>query len=164
MRIPVGVVVERHKARSPWIEHVWRPVAVLAGRPDAAPWTRLAVAEETATFYAGGADIELYRTDTTYYRDNLASGAAALWVVLRPTQTEPPYEVLAVTANPAEGEALTEPGTDLVETVPMPGLIGEAIAAFVAEHHVEQVFFKRKRDRADPQALARRGVIREDEE
>jgi Protein of unknown function (DUF3305) len=164
MRIPVGVVVERCKARSPWIEHVWRPVAVLAGRPDAAPWTPLAVAEESATFYAGGADIELYRSDTTYYRDNLASGAAALWVVLRPTGTEPPYQVLAVTANPAEGEGLTEPGTDLVETVPMPDLIREAVAAFVAEHHVEQVFFKRKRDRADPQALARRGVIREDEE
>ena len=54
MRIPVGVVVERHKARSPWIEHVWRPVAVLAGRPDAAPWTPLAVAEESATFYEIG--------------------------------------------------------------------------------------------------------------
>ena len=57
-----------------------------------------------------------------------------------------------------------KPGTDLVETVPMPDLIREAVAAFVAEHHVEQVFIKRKRDRADPQALARRGVIREDEE
>ena len=43
-----------------------------------------------------------------------------------PTGTEPPYQVLAVTANPAEGEGLTEPGTDLVETVPMPDLIREA--------------------------------------
>jgi len=30
------------------------------------------------------------------------------------------------------------------------------IDAFVAEHHVEQPFYKRKRDRADPEALARR--------
>ena len=46
----------------------------------------------------------------------------------------------------------------------MPDPVRETVAAFVAEHHVEQVFFKRKRDRADPQALARRGVIREDDE
>lgn len=164
MRIPVGVIVERRKAKSPWIEQVWRPVSVLTGEPDAAAWTELARSEEGATFYAGRADIELYRSDTTYYRDNLNTAAPALWVVLRPTGAEPPYDVMTVTANPAEGEAMTEPGTDLVETVTMPEPIRAAVAAFVAEHHVEQVFFKRKRDRADPQALARRGPIREEDE
>ena len=164
VRIPVGVVVERHKAQSPWIEHVWRPVAVLAGEPETAPWTVLAADEETTTFYAGSAGVDLYQSETTYYRDNLRSEAPLLWVVLRPRDSEPPYDVFTVTANPAEGEAFTEPATDLVETVPMPDPVRETVAAFVAEHHVEQVFFKRKRDRADPQALARRGVIREDDE
>jgi hypothetical protein len=51
-----------------------------------------------------------------------------------------------VTANLAEG-ALTEPATDLVDTVPMPDPIREAVAAFVAEHHVEQVFVKQTRPR-----------------
>lgn len=162
-RIPVGVVVERRKAKSPWIDQVWRPAAVLTGQPDTAPWTPLIVEDESATFYAGTSDVELHRSDTAHYRDNLATGMPALWVALRPTGIEPPYEILAVTANPAEGEALTEPGTDLVEPVPMPELIREAVAAFVAEHHVEQVFFKRKRDRAHPQALARGGIIGEDE-
>ena len=41
LRIPVGVVVERRKANSPWVDFVWRPVAVLGGLPDAAPWTKL---------------------------------------------------------------------------------------------------------------------------
>ena len=164
MRIPVGVVVERRKATSPWIDHVWRPVAVLAGRPEATPWTPLAVEEGATTFYAGAADIELHRTDTTYYRDNVAGGAPLLWVVLRPTGGEPPFEIMTVTANPAEGEAMTEPGTDLVDTVPMPEPIRDAVAAFVAEHHVEQVFFKRKRDRADPESLARRDRTGRDEE
>jgi len=162
-RIPVGVIVERRKATSPWIEHVWRPVSVLTGQPEAAPWTTLAEEGDSVTFYAGAADIELYRSETTYYRDNLACGEPALWVVLRPTGAEPPYDLVTVTANPAEGEAMTEPGTDLVETVPMPEPICAAVAAFVAEHHVEQVFFKRKRDSADPESLARRGVVREDE-
>ena len=164
VRIPVGVVVERRKAMSPWVDYVWRPVAVLAGEPETAPWTVLAADEETTTFYAGSASVDLYQSETTYYRDNLRSEAPLLWVVLRPTDREPPYDVFMVTANPAEGEAFTEPATDLVETVPMPDPIRETVAAFVAEHHVEQVFFKRKRDRADPQALARRGVIREDDE
>jgi len=85
-------------------------------------------------------------------------------VVLRPTGAEPPYEVLSVTADPAEGEAFTEAGNDLVETVPMPDLIRHAIESFIAEHHVERPFFKRKRDRADPEALARRTGAPESDE
>jgi hypothetical protein len=34
-------------------------------------------------------------------------------------------------------------------------LLRDAIAVFVAEHHVEEVFGKRKRARADLEALAR---------
>ena len=29
----VGIVVERRKAKSPWVEHVWRPVGALPGVP-----------------------------------------------------------------------------------------------------------------------------------
>jgi hypothetical protein len=35
--IPIGVLVERRKAQSQWIEFTWKPVAVLVGQPDAAP-------------------------------------------------------------------------------------------------------------------------------
>jgi len=157
--IAVGVVVERRKAQSPWIDFTWQPVAVLLGTPAAAPWTRLSDDGERASFYAGSAEIALYRTETGNYRDNLASGAPKLWVALRPTGVEPPYEVFGVTADPAEGEAWTEPGSDIIETVPMPDEVAATIAAFVAEHHVEQPFHKRKRDRADPEALARRGPL-----
>ena len=48
-------------------------MTVLPGLPDAAPWTVLASDNERATFYAGAAEIELYRTETTNYRDNLGS-------------------------------------------------------------------------------------------
>ena len=106
VRIPVGVVIERRKAKSPWVDFVWRPVAVLPGVPDAAPWTALDGDADRTNFYGGAAEIELYRSDTSGYRDNLATGAALLWVVLRPTGLEPPYEIAAVTAEPSEGEAL----------------------------------------------------------
>src|SRR5207248_409947 len=83
------------------------------------------------------------------------SGAPGLWVVLRPTGREPPFELKTVTADPTEGEGFTEAGTDLVEQVPMPEPIRQVIAAFIAEHPVEHSFAKRERDRADPEALGR---------
>ncbi len=156
LRIPVGVVVERRKASSPWADFIWRPVAVLSGLPDAAPWTPLAIDRETATFYAGEAEIELYRSEADNYRRNVASAAPAIWVALQETGGDRPYTVAAVTADPAEGEGLTEAGQAIVEAVAMPETLRQAIAAFAAEHHVEQVFAKRTRDRADPEALARR--------
>jgi Protein of unknown function (DUF3305) len=155
LRIPVGVVVERRKAASPWAEVVWRPVALLGGVPDAAAWTPLAIDGETATFYAGEAEIELYRSEADNYRKNLESAAPAVWVALHETGGDPPYAVAAVTADPAEGEGLTEPGQGIVEAVAMPEPLRHTIAAFVADHHVDRVFEKRIRDRADPQALAR---------
>jgi hypothetical protein len=155
-RISVGVVVERAKGVTQWSDYVWRPVRVLVGAPDTAPWTLLSDDGERAMFYAGAAEIELHRSEAPYYEENLASGAPALWVALRPTGAEPPYSLLTVTADPVEGEALTETGSDLIETVPMPDVIRDAVAAFAAEHHVERAFEKRQRDRADPEALARR--------
>ncbi len=160
----VGVVVERRKAKSQWVDHVWRPVAALPGVPDAPPWTALERDDEATRFYAGPAEVGLYRTDTAQYRDNLASGSPGLWVVLRPTGAEPPYQIVAVTADPSEGEAFTESGTDLVEPVPMPEPIRAMIEAFVAEHHVEQAFYKRKQKRADPEAFARGRPVRKDED
>jgi len=156
LRIPVGVVVERRKAKSPWLDVLWRPVSVLAGQPSATPWTPIGGEGETALFYAGEAMIELHRTETANYRDNLHSGAPVLWVVLRPTASESAYELLTVTADPAEGEAFTDAGNDLVECVPMPAVIAASIAAFVAEHHVERPFVTRRRGRAQPQAPAGR--------
>jgi hypothetical protein len=163
-RIPVGVVVERRKAASRWIDFTWRPAMVLPGRPEAAPWSVLATGAEATTFYAGSTDIGLYRTEADRYRDNLASGAPSLWVALRPTGTEPPYDLLVVTADPSEGESFTQAGDDLVGAVSMPAPVREIIEAFVAEHHVAQVFHKRRRDRADPEALARRGPSGKDRE
>jgi uncharacterized protein DUF3305 len=149
-RISVGVVVERRKGRSAWADFLWRPVSVLAGSPSAAPWTPLDSQGEVTLFYAGEALIELHRTETTNYRDNLASGSPILWVNLRPTGSEPPYELLAVTADPAEGEAFTDAGSNLVDVVPMPAGIVEIVERFVAEHHVERPFIKRQRDRQMP--------------
>jgi Protein of unknown function (DUF3305) len=161
--IPVGVLVERSKSASPWADFHWRPSGVLAGVPDTPPWTKLSDDGDRATFYVGATNVGLYRMETANYRDNLRLETPLLWIILRPVEGDPPYELASVTADPAEGEAMTETGVNLVEAVAMPKPMQEMIAAFVAEHHVEQIFVKRKRDRANPEALARRGPpIRED--
>jgi hypothetical protein len=154
--IPVGVVIERSKAASQWLDFHWRPAAVLAGIPDTPLWTKLSDDGERATFYAGAVEIELHRSETENYRNNLATGEPLLWIVLRKTESEPPYELFAVLADPAEGEAMTEAGDDLVETVAMPDAVQDSLAAFIAEHHVERQFVKRKRDRANREAMAKR--------
>jgi Protein of unknown function (DUF3305) len=160
--IAVGVIVERSKSVIQWADFYWRPIGVLVGVPDTAPWTKLTDDGERATFYAGSAVVELYRTETPYYRSNLESGSPMLWVAMRGTQGEPPYTIAAVTADPAEGESLTETATDQIEQVPMPEPVQEMLADFIAKHHVETPFVKRKRDRADPEALARRAPQKED--
>ena len=156
LRVSVGVVVERRKADSPWTDFVWRSIGVLPDEPEMKPWTVLREQDEAILYYAGSAMVDLYRSETARYRENIASGTPSIWVVLSPSEGIWPYAVSAVTADPAEGEAYTVAGADLIEAVPMPKVLRDAIEDFIAEHHVDQEFVKRKRQRADPEALARR--------
>ena len=153
-KLTVGLVVERRRLTGEWADaqaspFVWRPVSVFPVAPDVAPWTPLGMSGEAARYYAGAFDIELYATETTNYRDNLLTDAPRLWVVFRSDGAEDKVTIAAVTADPAEGEAHTEAGTNIVETVTMPAEVAGEIARFIADHHVERPFLKRKRDRKD---------------
>jgi hypothetical protein len=155
VRIPVGIIVERRKSQSEWLDYVWQPVAALAGLPLAEPWTVLQRNEDTISFFAGIAEIELYPTEAAYYRDNIVNGEPLLWVAMRASDGVRPFELFKVTADPREGEAMTEAGNDLVETVPMPEPIAAELARFVTRYYVARPFVKRKRNRSDPEALSR---------
>ncbi|AWN42016.1 DUF3305 domain-containing protein [Methylobacterium durans] len=159
-RFPVGVIVARRRLRSPWADHQWLPVGALPDIPETAPWTLLASIEGEDRFYAGAHEVGLHISETGHYRDNLVSGRPSLWVALRPVAGDA-YEVATVTADPYEGEALAEGIGEIVEAVPMPESIQAAVAAFVDAFHVERTFEKRKRDRADPEALGRRNIAAE---
>lgn len=144
----VGVVVRRRAIDNPWIDHMWSPVMLLDETPTALPWTLLSSEEGATLYYAGCAQIDLFSSDTANYRDNLADGEPRVWVALRRQGGGSELELTKVTADPTEGEALFESGCDVIGTVPMPRDIAAWIAAFVDQFHVEQVFHKRKRDRA----------------
>jgi len=151
----VGVVVARRALSSPWQAQQWTPVSVLPAVPDAAPWTVLAESAAEKTFYAGAAEIALHSGETAHYRDNLQSGRPALWVAIRQASDDRP-DIVCVTADPYEGEALGATIEDIVEAVPMPVEVKEWVAAFFDAHHVEREFFKRTRQRFDPQRASRR--------
>ena len=84
LRIPVGVVVERRKTDSLWIDFVWRGIGVLPDEPEMKPWTVLREQDEATLYYAGSATVDLYRSETQLYRDNIASGTPSIWIVLSP--------------------------------------------------------------------------------
>ena len=150
-QISVGVVVERRKAASPWIDFTWRPVTALPGAPVAAPWTQLSADGDVATFYAGATAMSrstaptLRTIATISHPDRRRYG----WRCVRPASSRPSISLRSLPI-PAEGEGFTQNGDHLVEAVPMPEAVRAVVEAFVAEHHVEQPFVKRKRDRADP--------------
>ena len=108
----------------------------------------LSTEPDSTIYYAGAASIDLFSSDTSAYRDNLADGAPRIWVALRRQDGGSELELTKVTADPTEGEAMFESGCDVIGTVPMPPDIAAWIAAFVDQFHVERVFHKRKRDRA----------------
>ena len=144
--ITVGLVIERITLTGPWSDHVWMPSQVLMMVPDTPPWTAIMRNGERVRYFAGAFPVRLHPSSTAQYRDNLTSVRPSLWVAMRPQGSEPPVEIVALTADPSEGEGYTETGTNVVEAIAMPAEIAAWVDAFVTEHHVERVFEKRKRD------------------
>lgn len=162
--IPVAVLMERRPAVTPWAEHVWRAVEVLEQAPDVPPWTMLRQdADGRALFFAGKAEVALHPTDTSNYKHNLEAAQPLIWVVLRAAETPAGLMLHGVTVDPGEAHAYADVGNDLLESLPMPPGLRSAVAEFVARHHKEREFHKRRRDRADPEALARRSRLEEEE-
>lgn len=152
----VGVILECRKLDNPWIDHSWRPVQVLPGVPDSKPWTKLAEGEGWAQFYAGAAELVLYRHESETYAYNIESAQPAVWIFLRNSPDEMGIELHGASVDPGEAHAHNDTGDDIVDFVPMPDAILAWVTDYVRRHPPTKEHYKRKRDRADPEALARR--------
>lgn len=162
-RMTLGVVVEHRRVDLPWATDRWTVVELLPGRPAAEPWTPLGEGLGWRRYYAGAVELELYRGETDNYRDNLANERPSVFVILRP-EGDGRVSLHGATIDPGEIEAHSDAGDDLVEAVPLPPHVAAWMAEFVARHHVERPFYKRQRDRPDPEALAlRRRAARDGE-
>jgi hypothetical protein len=148
----IAVLAVRRPPVTRWGTGELRPAEVLTRAPDLAPPARIAGENGTETWYLGARDMVLWTGDTGHHRDNLASDRPSVWVVLRGQRPET-AELVCVTVDPYEGEGYAGDPALTVEAVPMPEAVRHRLAGFVAAHHVEMPFKKRKRSPHDPDAL-----------
>ncbi len=163
-RMRLGVVAIRRPPVTRWGPGELRPSAVLPQEPATPPHTLIAAENGAETWYLGAAEMVLWSGDTGHHRDNLASGRPSIWVAIRGGAPEH-AEIACITADPYEGEGLAGDLDLIVEALPMPAGVQSAVAAFIAAHHVEIPFKKRKRRPQDPNAMAPRAprILQPDE-
>ncbi len=146
LSIPIGIVVRRTPGVTRWARHVWKAVAVLPGAGPA-DWKELRREGETVEFHAATVPLEFYRTDTESYLNGLSTREPCVYVVMRESETDAPLDIVLATASPYEAQDYADTGEELVEKVLMPEGLIALIRDFVKEHHEEEEFIKRKRDR-----------------
>ncbi|NQW08255.1 MAG: DUF3305 domain-containing protein [Alphaproteobacteria bacterium] len=148
--MPVGVIVQKRRIDHPWKEWTWEPVGVLPWAPEGISWQVLVEDAGRVQYHAATLPLELFRADTEAYVDNLNSSAPAIYVVVRPGDEENDEADIVpclVTVSPYEAQDYLDSGEEIVERLGLPDILREWMEAFVAEHHEEEAFIKRKRDR-----------------
>lgn len=160
--MPISVVLERRVSNSQWVDHTWEPVGVLP-RVPLAPGALMAEGEGFAQFHGGALDLELFRGETEGYLNNLSQTPPVVFVVLRRNEEpgELEFEPFLATVCPYEAMGYTENNDDLVvEGVPMSPEVMAWVQEFVAAHHIDAPFQKRKNKRHQDKDK-RPGLVRE---
>ena len=148
--LPLGIIVEKRKSSHPWGDWNWFPSAVFINPPQNDGWQELMRGEEFVRYHAATLFLELHRKDTEALRLNLMQSEPELYVVLQEDEEgEFPYKPHKVTASSYDAQDFHDAGDDIIEKVLMPEAVAAFIQAFVEEHHVEEEFKKRRRDRLD---------------
>jgi hypothetical protein len=149
--MPLGIVVRKTPGVTRWAKWAWKVVAVVPGAGPAS-WRELRRDGETVEYHAATLELELFSTDTEAYLVALASRVPGVVVLLREDMdpdARMPWKPALVTASAYEGQDYMDSGDGLIELVPMPAGLIAWVQAFVDQHHVEEVFIKRKRDHKD---------------
>lgn len=147
--MPVGVVVRRLPGVTRWQKWSWRPVSLLPGAGEA-DWIMLRQEGEAVEYHAATLSLDLHRADTEAYLTALSDKVPSLYVVMRPAEEaerDVPMEVLLLTASAYEGQDYADASDVQVEKVPMPPGLIAWIRDFVDQHHEEEIFIKRRRDK-----------------
>lgn len=146
--MPIGVVIRRLPGATRWAKWTWKAVSLLPGAGDA-HWKVMRQEDDVTEYHAATRTLELFGTDTEAYMHGLSAREPSIYVVMRqPDDSDDPLDVLLVTASPYEAQDYADTGEEIVEKVPMPAGLIAWIRDFVAAHHEEEVFVKRRRDKA----------------
>lgn len=146
--VPLGIVIRRSPGVTRWARWSWRVVGVLPGA-GAAEWRELRRDGEIVDYHAATVAMELWESDTEAYLAGLSCEAPSVYVVLREAEdgdSEHELDVLLATASPYEAQDYLDSGEEIVEQVAMPAALAALVREFVARHHEEEEFVKRKRD------------------
>ncbi len=148
LSIPLGVVIARERIDHPWQEYAWRPVSVFLGAPEVGEWRELRRDATSVQYHAATLPLELHPKDTLGYQANLAEETPSVYAVLREGGAgDAAVHVALITASAHEAEAYGHGNEEIVGAVAMPEPLVELVAAFVAEHHVDEPFVKRQRQK-----------------
>jgi hypothetical protein len=148
LSIPLGVVIARERIDHPWQEYAWRPASVFLNAPEVPQWRELRRDAASVHYHAATLPLELHPKDTAGYRANLDEETPSVYVVLREGGAgDTAVHVALITASPHEAEAYGQVSEEIVGAVAMPEALVELLEAFVAEHHVEEPFIKRQRQK-----------------
>lgn len=149
--IPLGVIIEKRKSKHPWGDWIWKPISVIPGAAPVNDWVTIQKGEDWTHFHIATLPLTLHRRETEALKLNIESEAPHIYVVLRETDDSdaPPIEVHMVTASSYDAQDFLDTSEDIAEKVPMPKSVFEWIKTFVKEHHKDEVFKKRKRDKLD---------------
>ena len=145
--IPLGIVIRKAPGVTRWVDHVWKAVAVLPGAGPA-HWKKLRCDGDVIEYHAATVPLELFRTDTEAYLHGLSTKIPAIYVVMRESEGADPLDVVLTTASPYEAQDYADTGEELVEKVPMPEGLVAWIRDYVEQHHEDEVFIKRRRDKS----------------
>ena len=162
-RMRVGIVLERHRIDHPWQEQAWRGAALGPGAPDIAAPRLLAEGEGWQRYHLATLDIELHRGETEGYRYNLSQAEPVVYTLWRLPNEDPAScpEPFHVTVCPYEAQDYLDGGDVVVEGARMPEAVALWLAGYVARHHVDAPFEKRRR-KPHPDGK-RRQPVEEDE-
>ena len=148
--LTVGVVIAKEEIDHAWQDHRWRPLDVVLGQPEMTNGALIQQGEGFAHYFAGSHEVELHRKETSAYIVNLENETPVVYVVLTEAEDdvgEMPFEVRLVTVSPFEAQDYLDSGEDIVEAIPMTKPMIAWLERFIAEHHEEETFIKRQRDR-----------------
>ncbi len=145
--IPLGIVIRKVPGVTRWVDHVWKAVAVLPGAGPA-HWKELRRDGDVIEYHAATVPLELFRTDTEAYLHGLSTKIPAIYVVMRESEGADPLDVVLATASPYEAQDYADTGEEFVEKVPMPEGLVAWIRDYVEQHHEDEVFIKRRRDKS----------------
>ena len=137
---------------NPWVDHVWKANGIALEFPPDLKWKKLTVTQGNA-HYIVSAELQLHRGETVAYFANINDNEPSVYIVLRELdegeEEDVPLHVHLVTVSPYEAADYLDSGEDIVERIPMPEALIDEVKRFTAEHHYEEKFRKRKRDKLD---------------